>query len=145
MKANESWSALDRTEEEHHLQSSSTVSNVILESGEVDVWRVKHPQVIGSTHRLGCWMRIWVQPVISVWNLRRNLDFESLSQQWEVEKSTYLYKFSVNSIQDKSFHSESQKTHSGFRKRNQGFRKQPIHSQWHWYLQAKETCLHEIV
>ena len=36
---------LDRTGEEPHLQSSTILSQVISESGVVDVWRVKHPQV----------------------------------------------------------------------------------------------------
>ena len=37
-------SLLDRTGEEPHIQSSATLSQVIAESGVVDVWRVKHPQ-----------------------------------------------------------------------------------------------------
>lgn len=35
---------LDRTGQEPHLLSSSTLSQVVSESGVVDVWRVKHPK-----------------------------------------------------------------------------------------------------
>ena len=44
---------LDRRGQEPHLRSSTTLSQITLESDVVDVWRLKHPQVRQYT-----WVRV---------------------------------------------------------------------------------------